>query len=135
MAILTVVNKLKSTYQNRKNSYSGSEVEKLAAKYLTRHKLRVLEFNYRCRRGEIDLVMLDDDTLVFVEVRYRKNSSHGSALESVDQHKQTKLLTAAEHFIQQHHYNNMPCRFDVIAAHSDQLGDLHFDWVKDAFSY
>lgn len=135
MALLKVVNKLKNSYQNRQKNYSGEEVEKLAAKYLTRHKLRVLEFNYRCRRGEIDLVMLDNETLVFVEVRYRRNNRHGSALESVDQHKQNKLLTAAEHYIQRHRYDNMNCRFDVIAAHCSDIGELHFDWIKDAFSY
>ena len=134
MAIKKVVNKIKNSYQNRKSTYSGHEVEQLAAKYLTRHKLRVLEFNYRCKRGEIDLVMLDDDCVVFVEVRYRKSSAHGTPLETVDSRKQQKLLLAAEHYLQQHHFEHMPCRFDVIAATSDYLGELHFDWIQNAFS-
>ncbi|MGK0442543.1 MAG: putative endonuclease [Pseudohongiellaceae bacterium] len=135
MAIAKVVNKIKNSYQKKKSSYSGQEVEQLAAKYLTRYQLRVLEFNYLCRRGEIDLVMLEGDCIVFVEVRYRKNNSHGTPLETVDKRKQAKLLFAAEHYIQQHHYEHMNCRFDVIAANSDYTGELHFDWVKNAFSY
>ena len=97
-------------------------------------RVRVLEFNYRCRRGEIDIIMLDDDCIVFVEVRYRKRNTHGTPLETVNHRKQEKLIIAAKHYIQDHHYENHLCRFDVIAAQSDYLGELHFDWIKNAFS-
>ncbi|WP_019531269.1 YraN family protein [Dasania marina] len=135
MALQYVVNRLKRSYQARKANYSGQQVEQLAAKYLTRHQLRVLAFNYRCRRGEIDIIMLDGETIVFVEVRYRRSNSHGTPLETVDFRKQQKLLITAEHYLQQH-FQNAPCRFDVISAHCDPVSaELCFDWVKNAFSY
>ncbi|MCR8923702.1 YraN family protein [Dasania sp. GY-MA-18] len=135
MALQKVVNRLKRSYLARKSQYSGQQVEQLAAKYLTRQQLRVLEFNYRCRRGEIDLIMLEGETIVFVEVRYRRSSSHGTPLETVDFRKQQKLLTTAEHYLQQH-FQNAPCRFDVISAQrAPASAELHFEWVKNAFSY
>lgn len=136
MALQNVVKKLKQSYKARKTTYTGQKVEQLAAKYLTQHQLRVLAFNYRCRRGEIDLIMLEGDTIVFVEVRYRSNNSHGSPLESVDAHKQRKLLITAEHYLQQQHLDNASCRFDVIAAQGEPgSSQLQFEWVKNAFSY
>jgi len=91
--------------------------------------LRLLERNYRCRRGEIDLVMREADTLVFVEVRFRSSGSFGTPAETVDIHKQRRLAATAAHFLQ-HHPTNLPCRFDVIAVSATN----HIDWIRSAFN-
>jgi putative endonuclease len=112
----------------------GSAKEGLACRYLERHGLRLVARNWRCRHGEIDLVMLDpgdsgdDGELVFVEVRYRRSERFGGALASVDRHKQRKLRTAAGQYLQLHP-SELPCRFDVLA-----IGDgdaVH--WIRSAF--
>ena len=73
----------------------GDKVERFALKYLTRKGLSLIEQNFNSRYGEIDLVMLDKSTLVFVEVRFRAKSSHGSGAESVDYRKQQKIISSS----------------------------------------
>lgn len=106
----------------------GTEAELSAQQHLQQHGLRPLERNHRCRGGEIDLVMRDKQTLVFVEVRLRRNSGFGGALASVDRRKQRRLILAAQHYLQRHPWDG-PCRFDVVGI--DALGSC--DWVRDAF--
>ncbi len=86
--------------------------------------------NYRCRGGEIDLIMRQGETLVFVEVRYRAHATHGGAASSVTRRKQHKIVLAARHYFKQHAINeaNQACRFDVIAFEGDQP-----DWIQNAF--
>ncbi|TBU96642.1 YraN family protein [Phytopseudomonas dryadis] len=111
---------------------SGREAEACARQYLERHGLRLLAQNWRGRRGELDLVMLDGDTVVFVEVRYRKHSAWGGAIESVDGRKRDKLIATAMQFLQQQpRWARQPCRFDVIAIGSGQSSPL--EWIKNAF--
>ena len=89
-----------------------------------------MEKNYRCRRGEIDLIMQDNDSLVFVEVRYRKNNDFGGALESITRKKQQKIQTTALHYMQNH--QDMSARFDVIAiTGTGRKQDV--EWIKNAF--
>lgn len=107
----------------------GGEKERLACAYLREKGLRLLERNYRCRRGEIDLVMREAHTLVFVEVRFRASPRFGTPAETVDIHKQRRLAAAAAHYLQ-HHPTNLPCRFDVIAIN----GANHIDWIRSAFN-
>jgi len=106
----------------------GADKERLARAFLEGQGLRWLANNYRCRRGEIDLVMRDAGTLVFVEVRYRASARFGGAAASVITAKQRRLIAAAGHFLQGSTLN-LPCRFDVIAIGA---GD-HIDWIRDAF--
>jgi putative endonuclease len=88
--------------------------------------------NYHCRRGEIDLIMQDHNTLVFIEVRYRKNDRFGSALESINYKKQVKIIITAEHYLLQNTHSFSGYRFDVIAiSPTQQTHDTI--WVKDAF--
>ncbi|MGH8378576.1 MAG: YraN family protein, partial [Gammaproteobacteria bacterium] len=80
------------------------------------------------------LVMADGDTLVMVEVRYRRARGFGSPAESVDARKQGKLLHAAQHFLQQDaRHRRRPLRFDVVAVSETADGKIQTDWIKDAF--
>jgi len=109
-------------------SHGGREAEQLAFDYLRRHGLTKVERNYRCRFGEIDLIMRDGQTLVFVEVRMRASSSFGGARESIDKRKQRKLVSAAQHYIGS--IGKIPdCRFDAVLLN----GDSRVEWIKNAF--
>lgn len=111
----------------------GRWAEDLACEYLRARGLRVLERNYRSRRGEIDIVLSAGEALVFVEVRYRSRSDFGSAAESVDGRKRARLVAAARHFLQHRaEGRDLPCRFDVIAV-SPSAGSGHIEWIRDAF--
>lgn len=115
-----------------KREQRGSRAEQLARRYLEKQGLRFEQANFRCRRGEIDLIMRDADTLVFVEVRYRGNSRYGSAAETVDRHKQRKLTTTALFFLQNNpKLARLASRFDVIAISGDS-GAPHIDWHPNA---
>lgn len=96
--------------------------------------MRCVARNHTCRGGEIDLVMLADDALVFVEVRYRRGARFGSAVESIDERKQKRLIRAAEDFLMRHpHFANLACRFDVMAMYGD-ASRPRCDWIAGAFS-
>lgn len=112
-----------------KTSQQGQVAENEACAFLQKQGLKLVEKNYRCRTGEIDLIMQDKEALVFVEVRYRAKSNYGSALDSVDQHKIQKLVSAANHYISKHQ-PNLPMRFDVIGFDAS----LKPSWVTNAFS-
>ncbi|GIX35831.1 MAG: UPF0102 protein [Lysobacteraceae bacterium] len=107
----------------------GEAREEQARLLLERAGLSTLARNQRYRVGEIDLVMLDGEVLVFVEVRYRRSRGFGGALASVDPGKQRRLVRAAQCFLAAHAaHARRPCRFDVVA-----LGDGAPTWVRDAF--
>lgn len=110
----------------------GSRAEKLAAKYLRRRKLILVQSNYRCKLGEIDLIMRHNDYWVFVEVKYRKSEQFGGALESVNQHKQIKLRRAAEHYLIHHKLIDCPARFDILCINKSLLTP-EFQWIQNAF--
>lgn len=107
---------------------SGEDFERQACVYLTDRGLRLRERNYRCRNGEIDLIMLDGQTLVFVEVRYRNNARFGGAAASVDAGKRRRLTAAALHYLQRHAHD-APARFDVVAMGPGE----RIEWIRDAF--
>ncbi|AQL39368.1 YraN family protein [Pseudomonas syringae] len=117
---------------------AGREAEAFALQFLQQQGLRLIEQNWLCKRGELDLVMLDGDTVVFVEVRYRRHAGWGGAVESVDFRKQEKLVIAAQLFLQQVScWADYPCRFDVIAIEGSP-GSAHgsavpLNWIKSAF--
>ncbi|MDM8347568.1 YraN family protein [Pseudomonas sp. sp1636] len=113
---------------------SGRAAEELARLHLQQHGLKLLAQNWSCRRGELDLVMLDADTVVFVEVRYRRHSAWGGAAESVDARKRDKLTRAAMHFLQeQSRWAKHPCRFDVIAITAEGSSTPRLNWIQNAF--
>ena len=95
--------------------------------------MQLLQRNYRVRKGEIDLIMQDGDTIVFVEVRFRGAGSRGSGAESVTRAKQNRIISAAEHFLLERHSNQFrPCRFDVVSIGSDS-GQAVMSWIRGAF--
>lgn len=113
----------------------GESGEREAEVFLRRNGLTLVQRNYRCRAGEIDLVMQTDDQavklLVFVEVRLRGDGAHVNALDSVDRNKQRKLITAARHFLMDNpQWAEHPCRFDVVAL---DPGHDRLVWVPAAF--
>ena len=104
----------------------GSQAEEDALQFLLRNGLNLLERNYRCRFGEIDLIMLHGSELVFVEVRKRKNMDFGGAAQSVSYAKRSRLIKTAKHFLMK--YRQAPaCRFDVIAIEGNRC-----QWLKNA---
>ena len=110
----------------------GKQAEDRACRYLQGQGLHLLQRNYRSRRGEIDLILQDKDSLVFVEVRYRNDPRFGSALESVNQRKQSRLIACAQYYMQTHpDTSQQPCRFDVISIMGP--GGL-IEWIPNAFS-
>ncbi len=130
----------------------GKCFEALAKSFLIQQHLTFIQANSHCRFGEIDLIMLDDQTLCFVEVRYRSKPSFSSALASIDNKKYSKLEKSAQYWLQQHpQYKQHFCRFDCIgiepmldkAASNNTLNQFHLIshnnqsyklfWVKNAF--
>lgn len=111
----------------RLNHLKGEYYEAQALTFLQRQGLLLVDRNYRCRYGEIDLVMQEGDVLIFVEVRYRENQRHGGALESITKAKQERIWLTAHHYLQKLSVTPR-CRIDVIAfeGHDD------CQWIKDA---
>jgi len=95
--------------------------EELAAEYLRRRGLRIAEANYRCRLGEIDLVAFEGRVVVFVEVKSKRGSSHGSPEEMITAAKRRRLTMLARWFLMERKWTGRPARFDVIAV----------DWRRD----
>jgi len=111
----------------------GRECEAAAAEYLTQAGLQPIAANVGARFGELDLVMLDGEVLVFIEVRYRRHAGFGGGAASVDARKRRKLVQAAGVFLAGHpRYQHLPCRFDVIAASGD-AATPELEWIRDAF--
>ena len=113
----------------RRAQAGGKLAEALAADYLQARGLRLIGRNYRCRLGEIDLILADGPVLVFVEVRLRRNSDFGGAAASITAAKRQRILRAARHYL-----SGKPecaCRFDAVLL--DALAADRVEWIKDAF--
>jgi putative endonuclease len=114
----------------------GLDAEQACCDYLQQQGLKLLARNYHGRRGELDLVMQENNTVVFVEVRYRKNNAFGGALESITPGKQEKLRLTAEQYLQQE-TRLTNGRFDVVAMtgmiQNNGTCNYSFEWIKNAF--
>ena len=111
----------------------GDAVETAALGFLLERGLRALARNAGARGGELDLVMLEGETVVFVEVRYRGSAAFGGGAASVDAGKRRRLVHAARAFLHRHpQFADAPCRFDVIDACGDPLSP-RMEWIRDAF--
>ena len=110
-------------------SRRGGADENLAAAYLEDHGVRILERNYRCRFGEIDIVGSSGDLLLFVEVRARRSATFGGAAASITAAKRRRLLAAARHYLAASG-SKRPCRFDAVLVEGDAR---NIEWLTDAF--
>lgn len=111
----------------------GGRYEEVAVSYLTEHGLEVLEQNYRCRMGEIDIVAREKQTYVFCEVKFRTTESAGDPAEAVDRRKQATIFRVAAYYLKQHGlWEDTPCRFDVVAI-TGAGGQTRIRWIPDAF--
>jgi putative endonuclease len=121
MGLLDVIGRPRTAKQ-----IAGDAGEERALRHLQQHGLSLVERNFRCKGGEIDLIMQEGQVLVFVEVRKRADQRHGGAAASVTWRKQRRLIIAAQVYLQR--YRTPPaCRFDVIAIEGDTL-----NWLKNA---
>ena len=111
----------------------GRQGERIALDFLKRYGLVPLEKNYRTTRGEIDLIMRDNETIVFVEVRARSDNNYMQPLESIDDHKVEHIIYASRHYLQREKLeNDAYCRFDiVILTGNDRQPKI--EWIKNAF--
>jgi putative endonuclease len=112
--------------------FIGSKAERFARTFLEQQGLTFIMKNYRCRTGEIDLVMQDDDELVFVEVKYRSKSQHGSAVEFFHASKKRKFESAVMHYMQEKGFNPsiVPHRIDVVGIEGKGQQQQNITWLK-----
>jgi putative endonuclease len=113
---------------------TGDDAERIAERFLTKRGLELVERNYRCRYGEIDLIMRQAETLVFVEVKLRKTMSgkvdFGGALASITSSKQAKLIATAQHYLAGMKHPPQ-CRFDAVLLNGLNINDV--EWLTNAF--
>lgn len=115
------------TYNKRK---IGTEKEQLAGAYLEEIGYEIIEYNFRCKRGEIDIIAKDGEYLVFCEVKYRSCSGSGTPFEAVDYKKQRTISRCALFYITKKHLEYLPCRFDVVG-----VTERGIEVLKNAFDY
>jgi putative endonuclease len=109
----------------------GQHAETIALHFLQKKRLRCITQNYQIKGGELDLIMMDKTTLVFVEVRYRKNNDFGGAVTSITPKKRRRLQHTAQYFLSTHpKYADNDCRFDVIAL-TGTLDSPTVEWLKN----
>ena len=111
--------------------YVGKQKEELAVAFLNRYGMTVLEKNYACKLGEVDVIGFHEGYLVFVEVKYRKNAEYGYPQEAVSKKKRRKIILVSGYYRMQKHYDdNMPIRYDVVSILADKIC-----WDRNAFGY
>ena len=127
----------KAIQQNLDRIGIGTSRERDAEFFLNKQGLKTLTRNYRCRLGEIDLVMTDGNYLVFTEVRFRRPGSYGTGAESISRAKRSKLIRAAAHYLRSNRISaHQACRFDVVSVEEKITGpkmDYHMNWIRAAF--
>ncbi len=110
---------------------TGLAVEQWVATRLQQQGLSLIQSNFQCPLGEIDLIMQHHNELIFFEIKYRKKTLYGSGQEAVTVRKKQRIIKTAQWFLQKHpHWANAPCRFDVIAVHHTPQ---EWHWIKHAF--
>lgn len=116
--------------QNNKREL-GAYYEEKSVEALQKKGVKILERNFRCRQGEIDIIGMDQSCLVFFEVKYRTSEQYGTAIEAVDKRKQYKISRVADYYLLRHpYYAYQNIRFDVIG-----IDDGKARWIKNAFEY
>ncbi|MDE1462778.1 YraN family protein [Spartinivicinus poritis] len=115
-----------------KPTETGLRYQHIAQRHLEAQGLKTIQCNFRCKVGELDLIMKDGSSVVFVEVRFRKNQAYGSPASTVTPHKQHKIIKAAQYYLMMKKLN-VPCRFDVVSITQDSQQQPHIDWIPNAF--
>ncbi len=114
---------------------TGAYYEQAAGHYLEQLGYEILEYNYRCRLGEIDIIAKDGVYMVFCEVKYRGNGRKGNPLEAVDVKKQNVIYRCAMYYLTENHIEDVPCRFDVVGIQGkDGMKDTEITYIKNAFT-
>ena len=113
---------------------TGAAYEKLAGKDLEGQGYQILEYNFRCPAGEIDIIARDGEYLVFCEVKYRRDSRKGTPAEAVTRAKQKTISKCALFYMMMKGHDNVPCRFDVVEI-SGTKGKESVRIIKNAFDY
>ena len=112
----------------------GQYGEALAAQYLLKKGYKILQSNFKCKIGEIDLIAQDKEVVVIVEVKTRSDLSYGMPYEAVNYHKQRKLLKIAQaYLLKRYRTVNVMARFDVLSIHKDPAGNEHIEHIINAF--
>ena len=117
-------------------SANGKLAEATAAKFLGKQGLKLIEKNFYCRFGEIDLIMHNKNNLIFVEVKFRSNNFYGAAIEMLTANKIKKIIAAAYHYLlQKEKYQAYNCRFDLVTITAKKdFKDADIDWIPSAFT-
>ena len=105
----------------------GSFYEDSAKRFLSEQGVSILEVNYRCKMGEIDIIGIQGDVLIFFEVKYRKDNRYGSSFDAIDKSKQKKIISCAKYYLTVNKTDRF-IRFDAIGIDGDKI-----EWIKDAF--
>lgn len=106
------------------NKIKGNAAENKAVKYLKKQGYKIVNRNYRCPLGEIDIVAEDNGILVFVEVKYRNSDEFGSGLEAITKTKQNRIITAAKFYLVKNNISNTICRFDCIEVTQEGINHI-----------
>lgn len=109
---------------------TGNDYENIAASFLRKQGLLILEHSFRVKRGEVDLIARDGEYLVFVEVKYRRGQGSGVSLAAVDKRKQRVISRVAQAYLCRLGDDGIPCRFDVVGIDGKDI-----TWVKNAFDF
>ncbi|KUO74907.1 MAG: hypothetical protein APF77_06510 [Clostridia bacterium BRH_c25] len=117
------------------NKILGAFGESMASAYLTECGYRVLERNFSCKAGEIDIIAIQGDTVVFIEVKSRSSVKYGQPSEAVSIPKQRKIVKTALYYMQKNKLLDYMCRFDVIEILFDEENNQQINLIKDAFQY
>ncbi|MCA9405024.1 MAG: YraN family protein [Candidatus Omnitrophica bacterium] len=112
---------------------TGQKGEAAAIDYLKKRRYQILEQNFRCQFGEIDIITQKAGVLCFVEVKTRHDASHGSPAEAVTRYKQHKIIQTALYYLQQQDPGHNEMRFDVVTVDYDSHGKMMIDLIENAF--
>ncbi|MDD4503383.1 MAG: YraN family protein [Clostridiaceae bacterium] len=117
------------------NKILGVFGESMACEYLSECGYRVLERNFSCRAGEIDIIAVQGGTVVFVEVKTRSSEKYGLPSEAVSKAKQHKIVKTALYYMQKNRLFDYMCRFDVMEVMAGEENNHQINHIKDAFQY
>lgn len=120
------------TAKDGSKTASGHWAEGVAARYLERRGVRIIARNVFSRGGELDLIGMDNDVIVFFEVRYRGPNSYSTGAESIGYHKQQRLVRAASYYLHRHGLWNAASRIDVVALAPGIVKQYRIQWIKNA---